>query len=92
MQALSPTRLRQKVRRLTTICLLLWLFITLLPALIARRPDLRLGDWPLDFWVAAQGCVIVYLLIVVVYAWLVNRWERQAGELSFDVPKIQDEV
>jgi len=46
--------------------------------------------WPFDFWMAAQGCVLIYLLIVSVYAWLVNRWERQAGHLPFEVPAAQD--
>lgn len=40
---------------------------------------------------AAQGAVLGYLAIVVVYAWLVNRWEREAGRLSFEVPLNQDD-
>ena len=89
MHALSPSALRRKVRRLTVACLVLWLGVTLLPLTVARS-GLTLGPWPLDFWVAAQGSVLAYLLIVAVYAWLVNRWERQAGSLSFDVPGAQD--
>ena len=89
MQADSSPSLRRKVRILTAICLLVWLGVTLLPVFVART-ELHLGPWPLDFWIAAQGCVLAYLLIVCVYAWLVNRWERQAGSLSFEIPPAQD--
>jgi putative solute:sodium symporter small subunit len=75
---------------LTWICLALWLAISVAPVLTARS-DLRLGPWPVGFWMAAQGAVLGYLSIVVVYAWLVNRWEREAGSLSFDLPPTQDD-
>ncbi len=81
--------LRRKVRSLTVTCLLLWLGVTLVPVLTARS-GWTWGPWPVDFWMAAQGCVLAYLLIVAVYAWLVNRWEREAGELSFQVAPPQD--
>ena len=86
--ALPP--LQRKVRRLTAICLLLWLLVTLVPVLAARHPDWRLWGWPVDFWMAAQGCVLIYLLIVAGYAALVNRWEQQADSLSFTPPPDQD--
>ena len=89
MLASPPPSLKRKVRYLTSICLVVWLAVTLAPVLIARS-GLTLGPWPVDFWMAAQGSVLIYLLIVVVYAWLVNRWERQANSLSFEVPPPQD--
>lgn len=89
MQPTPSTALRQKVRRLTALCLLAWLVVTMVPILVARS-GLTWGPWPVDFWMAAQGCVLVYLLIVGAYAWLVNRWERQAGELSFELPPHQE--
>lgn len=89
MPALPDTALRQKVRRLTVVCLLMWLLVTLVPIWVARS-GLTWGTWPVDFWMAAQGSVLIYLALVAFYAWLVNRWERQAGGLSFDVPPDQD--
>ena len=82
--------LRRKSRWLTAVCLLLWLGVTLVPVLTARS-GWTLGPWPIDFWMAAQGCVLAYLLIVAVYAALTNRWEREAEQLSFDLPPSQDE-
>lgn len=89
MAHLNRIEVQRKERQLRLICLWLWLAATLAPVLLARS-GWMLGSWPVDFWMAAQGCVLIYLLIVVVYAWLVNRWERQAGELSFEIPPSQD--
>ena len=89
MQPRMSPPLQRKVRLLTVACLLSWLIVTIAPALMARS-GLHIGPWPLDFWMAAQGSVLGYLLIVVVYAGLVNRWERQAGALSFSIPSAHD--
>jgi len=35
------------------------------------------GGWPLYFWMAAQGSILLFICIVVIYAWLMNRWEAQ---------------
>ena len=78
--------IKAKVRRLTWVCLGLWLGVTLVPVLIARHPQWRPWGWPLDFWMAAQGCVLVYLALVSFYAWQVNRWEQQSGEAAFEIP------
>lgn len=83
--------LRRKVRRLTFACLGLWMLITLLPLGLSLLPGWYLGDWPLDFWMAAQGSVLGYLALTVVYAWLVNRWERQAGTTSVEPPAAQED-
>lgn len=90
MPATRRSDLQFKARCLTAVCLLLWIAATLAPIWAARRGDLGFGDWPLDFWMAAQGCVLAYLLIVALYAWLINRWEKEAGALSFDVPPDQE--
>ncbi len=37
--------------------------------------DLRqvLAGWPVSYWFAAQGSLLIFILIVAVYAWLANR-------------------
>lgn len=86
----TPQFLQRKVRRLTIGCFAAWLLTTLMPVALSFLPPLQLGPWPLDFWLAAQGCVLIYLALTVFYAWQVNRWERQAGALSFELPQRQD--
>ena len=88
---MSPACTR-RIRRLTALCLAVWALATLAPVLAARSPWV-LGPWPVDFWLAAQGSVLVYLAVVVVYASLVNRWEAQdalaSGASAEDSPPDQ---
>ena len=38
---------------------------------------MEVNGWPIYFWMAAQGSVLVFVAIVVIYAWLMNRWEAE---------------
>ncbi|MFD2273578.1 DUF4212 domain-containing protein [Undibacterium arcticum] len=38
---------------------------------------LQLFGWPVSFYMAAQGAVLVYVLIVAFYAWRMQRLDRQ---------------
>ena len=87
---LDPQSLRSKVRRLTAICLLVWFGATLAPVWAASHPEWNVWGWPLDFWMAAQGCVLVYLALVSYFAWQVYRWEQLAGTSAIDIPVGQD--
>lgn len=42
---------------------------------------IQVFGWPLGYWLAAQGLILGYVVIVALYAWLANRRERrlQAG-------------
>lgn len=57
----------------------LWFTVTFVVAWLARDLAFEVAGWPLSFWVAAQGAPIVYLLIVVLYSWLMNRQLSQAA-------------
>ncbi len=48
----------------------------------ARDLDQVLGGWPFNFWFAAQGAVLVFLAIVIVYAIIRNRQERTTAPLT----------
>ena len=64
--------------RLKAGLLLLWALVSFVAMYFAR--DLQtvvVGWWPLGYWVAAQGAVLVFIAIVVVYGWAMNRFERQ---------------
>lgn len=69
----------RQTRRLTALLLLLWLATTLGAAFFARElSGLTVFGWPLSFYLAAQGCSLVYLGIIGVYAWRMRRLDRAA--------------
>ncbi len=43
----------------------------------AHELDQVLAGWPLNYWLAAQGAVLVFIGIVVFNAWWMNRAEAQ---------------
>jgi putative solute:sodium symporter small subunit len=74
--------IRRKIRRLTQVLLCIWCLASFAWVPFARDLDFRLGNWTFNFWMAAQGSVLLFLLLTVVNAWLVNRWEKELAELT----------
>lgn len=73
----SPATVHRKIRVLTWTLLLIWAGVGFGWVFFARDLGFKIGDWNFNFWMAAQGSVLVFFLITVVNAWLVNRWEAQ---------------
>ncbi len=74
--ALRPRRPAARVVvGLTLSLLLLWGGVTFGVAWHARDLSFDFFGWPFSFWVGAQGALLVYCLIVLVYARVMNRHE-----------------
>ena len=73
--SMSPAEFDSRVSRLRWVLMCVWGSVTFGVAFFAR--DLSLTFWgrPLGFWMAAQGSVLIFLIITWVYALLVNKWE-----------------
>jgi putative solute:sodium symporter small subunit len=80
MPVTSPSSRRQQHwrhnKRLTLALLLLWALVTFGAPFYAHRLNFSVLGWPFGFWAAAQGALLVYGLIVVCYAWSMNRADR----------------
>jgi len=78
--AAALTRRRQAhwraVRRWTVGLLLIWAGVTFGVAIQARALSFNFFGWPFSFWVGAQGSVLVYLLLVGLYAWATRRLDE----------------
>ncbi|WAC72656.1 DUF4212 domain-containing protein [Roseateles sp. SL47] len=74
--ALRPRRASARVVGLLTLLLLLvWGGVTFGVAWFARDLSFDFFGWPFSFWVGAQGALLVYCLIVWIYARTMNRHE-----------------
>lgn len=69
----------QKNLRITRALLTIWFVVTFVVSYFARDLDFSFFGWPFSFWVGAQGSLIVYLIIVAVYAHCMNRLDRDYG-------------
>jgi len=70
---LNHQRYWRKTLALTGALLLVWLAVTFGVTYYARELSFRFFGWPFSFWVAAQGALLVYGLIIAFYAWYMNR-------------------
>ena len=65
---------------LTVVLLLLWFVVTFVVSFFARELNaVTVMGFPLGFYMGAQGTLIVYVVIIFVYARIMNRLDRQYG-------------
>jgi putative solute:sodium symporter small subunit len=69
----------RSIRRLVAVLLAAWFVVTFVVAFFARELSFEFFGWPFSFWVAAQGALAVYLVIVAVYN---ARMDRLDDELD----------
>lgn len=65
--------------RLTAVLLLIWFLVSFVVSYYARELSFEFLGWPFSFWMAAQGSLLVYGLIIAWYAWAMNRLDREHG-------------
>ncbi len=75
----SRERYWKQTRRLTVALLLVWFLVTFLCSFFARELRFSFLGWPFSFYMAAQGSLLVYLLIVFLYARLQRARDRAFG-------------
>lgn len=66
-------------RRLTVVLLLVWFVVTFVLSYFARDLNFTFFGWPFSFWVAAQGALVVYVIVIAVYAHRMNRLDHEHG-------------
>jgi putative solute:sodium symporter small subunit len=67
----------QHTRRLTVWLLLAWFLVTFGIIFFARElSSVTLFGWPFSFYMAAQGTVLIYVMIVAVYAWRMRCYDK----------------
>ena len=62
--------------RLKGALLLVWALVSFGVCFFARDLQWMVAGWPLGYWVASQGAVLVFMVLVLVYAMAMSRFER----------------
>ena len=57
--------------------LVVWASVSFGACFFARELTLALSHWQLGYWVAAQGTMLIFIAILVVYASAMTRFERR---------------
>jgi putative solute:sodium symporter small subunit len=69
----------RKNLRITSILLAIWFVVTYVAAFFARDLNFTFFGWPFSFWMAAQGSLVVYVVIIWYYANYMNKLDQQHG-------------
>jgi putative solute:sodium symporter small subunit len=69
----------RKNLRITAILLAIWFVVTYVVAYFARDLNFTFFGWPFSFWMASQGSLIVYVVIIWFYANYMNKLDQQHG-------------
>ena len=65
---------------ITGILLFIWFVVTFVEAWFARElNEVSFLGFPLGFYMSAQGSLIVYVVIIGVYAWYMNKLDVEYG-------------
>jgi len=75
--------------RLTVALLLAWFAVGFVVTWFARELDFPFFGWPFSFWVAAQGGIVVFVVLIAVYA---RRMARNDRRLADEVRPASPEV
>ena len=70
--------------RMTGALMLVWFMVTFFVSYFARDLSFSFFGWPFSFWVASQGALVVYVLIIWFYARYMKRLDQEHGVAEED--------
>jgi putative solute:sodium symporter small subunit len=69
----------QKNLRITAILMFVWFVVTYVVSYFARDLSFNFFGWPFSFWMASQGSLVVYVVIIAFYAHYMNKLDQEHG-------------
>ena len=69
----------RKNLKITGILLAIWFVVTFVVGYYARELSFTFFGWPFSFWAAAQGSLVVYVVIIWYYAHYMNKLDHAHG-------------
>lgn len=65
--------------RYVAILLCIWFLVSFVFGILLAEPlnRIQIGGFKLGFWFAQQGSIYVFVILIFVYVWLMNRLDRE---------------
>jgi putative solute:sodium symporter small subunit len=65
---------------ITAVLLIIWFIVTFVEGWYARELNsITFLGFPLGFYMSAQGSLVIYVVIIGVYAWLMRKLDLEYG-------------
>ena len=65
------------LRTTTLLLLIVWFIPTFVVSFFANDLTFDFFGWPFSFWMASQGSLLIYLVLVFIYAKLINKLDSE---------------
>jgi putative solute:sodium symporter small subunit len=65
--------------RITAILLVIWTVVTYVVGYYARDLSFNFFGWTFAFWMGGQGALAIYVVLIGVYAWYMNKLDKEYG-------------
>ena len=74
----AKTRYWRKNLQYLTILLSIWFIVSYGCGIlwVDQLNQIRIGGFKLGFWFAQQGAIYVFVILIFVYVWLMNRLDK----------------
>ena len=69
----------QKNLNVTAKLMGVWFVVTFVVTFFARDLNFNFFGWPFSFWMASQGSLVIYVLIIWYYASYMNKIDQEHG-------------
>jgi putative solute:sodium symporter small subunit len=68
----------RKNKILIAVLLAIWFLVSYVFAIFLARPlsGIHMGQVPMSFWWAQQGSMFVFVLLIFIYAWRMDKLDR----------------
>ena len=72
--------------RLMTVLLSIWALVSFGFAIILAEPLNRIviGGYPMGFWWAQQGSIVVFVLLIAFYVWRMDKLDAEYGITEYE--------
>jgi putative solute:sodium symporter small subunit len=82
MSSSSPNGYWRATIRLILILLVIWALVSLVAGILLVRPlnEFSIGRLPAGFWMAQQGSILVFVVLIFVFANRMDKLDRLHGK------------
>ena len=82
---MNPERHWQRTRGLMLVMLVLWIFFSfVIHMFVEQLNTIKFLGFPLGFYMAAQGSLIAFVVMLFLFAWRQDTIDRQEGVAEED--------